>query len=85
MVDGDGDGHFSSARDYARILVARHGAGLQKLLPALGDFDEAISAQAASLCAKEGQRLDTAGFSQALESAPPQVKRGFKAYLATQQ
>ncbi len=82
-LDADGDGQFTAARAYARRLIAAHGADAGRLLPALGDFDEAIAAQAASLCVAAGARLDQGDFAQALKSAAPQVQRGFAAYAAT--
>ncbi len=83
-LDADGDGRFTCAREYARQLVARHGPGPRRLLPALRDFDEAVAAQAASLCAAAGCILDAPDVAQALETAAPQVRRGFTAYAATQ-
>jgi hypothetical protein len=85
MVDGDGDGRFSAARDYARKLVAGHEADPAKLFSVLSGFDEAVAAQAASLCQQAGQRLDSAPFAEATRSALPQIQRGFKAYLGTQE
>jgi len=83
-LDADADGHFTSARDYAQQLVARHGTDPVKLLPALKNFDEAVAAQAASLCAAAGSRLDSPGVQRAIRSSAPQVRRGFDSYAATQ-
>jgi hypothetical protein len=82
-LDADGDGQFTSARAYAQRLIAAHGADAGRLLPALGDFDEAIAARAASLCVGAGVGLDRPDFAQALKRAAPQVRRGFAAYAAT--
>jgi hypothetical protein len=82
-LDADGDGQFTSARAYAQGLIAAHGADAGRLLPALGDFDEAIATQAASLCVAAGVGLDQPDFAEALKSAAPQVQRGFAAYAAT--
>ena len=49
-LDGDGDGKFSSAHDYAANLLRRFGADPARLLPELKKYDEAVSIQAASLC-----------------------------------
>ena len=82
-LDADGDGRFSSARDYARQLVARHGTDPVKLLPALKNFDEAVAAQAASLCAASGTTLASPEMQKSLQSSAAQVRRGFNSYAAT--
>jgi hypothetical protein len=83
-LDADGDGRFSCARDYARQLVARHGTDPVKLLPALKNFDEAVAAQAASLCAASGTRLNSPGVQKNIRSSAPHARRGFESYAATQ-
>jgi hypothetical protein len=83
FLDADGDGRFTPARDYARKLIEEHGLTSARLLPALKDYDEAVAAQAASLCAARGARIDGEEFSAALGSAAPQVQRGFAAFAAT--
>jgi len=83
-LDADADGRFTSARDYARQLVARHGADPVKLLPALKNFDEAVAAQAASLCAASGTRLNSLEVQKAIRSSALQVRRGFDSYAATE-
>ncbi len=80
-VDADGDGQFTAARGYARQLVARHGDDPAKLMRELGRFDEAVAAQAASLCLTNAA-VEKA-FASALKSAAPQVRWGFAAYAAT--
>ena len=79
-LDGDSDGQFTPARAYAVRLVARHGQDAAKLLAALGGFDEAVAAQAASLCAGAGLQIAAPEFVRALNSAAPPVQRGFAAY-----
>jgi hypothetical protein len=82
-IDADNDGRFTSARDYARQLVARHRSRPTELLASLKKFDEAVAAQTASLCAAAGIALEQPEFTAALHSAAPQVRRGFAAFAAT--
>ena len=44
--DGDGDGKFTAAHEYAIALVQRTAWDAEKLRAALADFDEAVAAQA---------------------------------------
>jgi hypothetical protein len=83
-LDADGDGKFTSARAYAGRLVERYSRDPAELLRALGDFDEAVAAQAASLYTASSQRLEEPEFAQALKTAVPHVQRGFAAFAATQ-
>lgn len=83
-VDADGDGRFTSARAYAQRLFQEHGAEAAALLAALGNFDEAVSRQAAALWVATGSRLDTPALANGLRMAKPQVQRGFADYAATQ-
>jgi hypothetical protein len=83
-LDGDGDGKFSAARDYARRLVDRHGANLAELIAALNSYDEAVAAQAASLSAAAGHPLDSASLAGTSMAASPHVQRGIESFLATQ-
>jgi hypothetical protein len=83
-VDADSDGNFTSARTYARKLVEQHDTGSGALISALGDFDEAVSRQAAALCVAAGMKLDSPTTTSALRLAKPHVQRGFANYAATQ-
>ncbi|MEN9574607.1 MAG: hypothetical protein RL514_2462 [Verrucomicrobiota bacterium] len=82
-VDGDGDGKFSSARAYAEQLVQRHGTDAAKLFPALAAYDEAVTAQAASLCHAAGKDLRSLEFTRAMRSAARQVQHGWVNYAGT--
>jgi hypothetical protein len=82
-VDADGDGRFTAARGYATKLVEQFGADPAKLILELSAFDEAVAAQAASLCAARGADLHDAPFTRALEAAAPEVQRGFAAFIST--
>ena len=82
-VDADGDGKFTSARGYAEQLVKRHGTDAAKLFPALGDYDEAVAAQAASLCHAAGKDVRSLEFVHAMRSAARQVQHGWVNYAGT--
>ena len=81
-LDADADGTFTAAREYARRLVVHQGTDPARLLPALSGYDEAVAAQAASLCSAAGAKLNDATFTAALKAAAPQVAAGFANYIA---
>jgi hypothetical protein len=82
-IDADGDGKFTAARGYAAAIVEQTGTDPAKLLPALAKYDEAVSAQAASLCRAAGRDIRSAEFQHALKAAPQPVQRGFVALVTT--
>jgi hypothetical protein len=82
-VDGDGDGKFTSARAYAEQLVKRHGTDAAQLFPALAGYDEAVAAQAASLCLAAGKDLRAVEFTRALRGAARPVQHGWVSYAGT--
>ncbi|MBI3417568.1 MAG: CehA/McbA family metallohydrolase [Verrucomicrobia bacterium] len=82
-LDADDDGKFTAARAYAQRLVHEHGAGSAKLISALGQFDEAVAVQAASLCTEAGVSFESTEFADALKSGPVHVRRGFNAFATT--
>ena len=82
-VDGDGDGKFTSARAYAEQLVKRHGTDAARLFPALAGYDQAVAAQAASLCHAAGKNLRSVEFAHAMREAPPAVQRGWVSFAGT--
>ncbi len=82
-VDADGDGKFTSARDYAEQLVKRHGTDAAKLFPALAGYDQAIAAQAASLCHAAGKDLRSVEYGHALRAATSAVQHGWVNYAGT--
>jgi hypothetical protein len=79
-VDADGDGLFSSARDYALQVHASARGALDAMLTALAGFDAAVAAQAAHLYRQAGGSLDDVATERALASAAPAVREGFRAY-----
>jgi hypothetical protein len=83
-LDGDGDGRFTAARTYAKRVVNEYGRDPAKLISSLNGFDEAVAAQAASLCAAAGQSSSSPAFAEALKDGAAQVQRGFSAFAQTQ-
>lgn len=79
-VDGDRDGVFSSALDYALRVHAATRGELGATIAALAGFDAAVAVQAAHLHRESGGSLDGAAVDQALASAAPSVRAGFHAY-----
>jgi hypothetical protein len=82
-VDGDGDGKFTAPRAYAKAIVDKAGAAPAALIPELGKYDEAVAAQAASLCKAAGRDVRSKEFEEALKKALPHVQRGIASYVAT--
>jgi hypothetical protein len=82
-VDVDGDGTFTPARRYAERLVKKHGMTAAKLFPALAGFDQAVAAQAASLCQAAGKDLRALEYAHAMRTAAPAVQRGWMSYAGT--
>jgi hypothetical protein len=82
-IDADGDGQYTSPRGYAAKLLAGLGPDPREIVPALDSFDEAVAAQAASLCFASGHDLQTDRWQRRLESAPAATRRGFASFLAT--
>ncbi len=82
-LDADGDGKFTSARAYAEQLVKRHGTDAAKLFPVLAGYDEAVAAQAASLCHAAGKDLRSVECVHALRNATSAVQRGWVSYAGT--
>jgi hypothetical protein len=80
-LDGDGDGRWSSPRDYAERAVAAAGGDLMKLIAELQPFDEATAAQGAHLFQGSGKSLQSPESSELLKAAPEHVQRGFSDYL----
>lgn len=80
-VDADGDGVFSSARDYASRLVDAHPA-LPSLVAALADHDAVVTSHAAELLEARGVDLMSAEVRAALTAAAAPVREGVARYLA---
>ncbi len=82
-IDGDGDGKFTAARDYAKHLVKIHDKDLPKLLKALEPFDQAVAEQAAELLVAAGQDVRNARFQELLNTSTSATRMGFTAFIAT--
>jgi len=82
-IDGDGDGRFTAAREYAKQIVQAAGAEPKSLIPALASCDAAVAAQAAALCNAAGFNIRDASFSAVLESAAAPIREGFAAFAET--
>ena len=82
-VDADGDGKFTPAREYADTLLQKSGFDPAKLIPALGQYDESVSIQAASLYQAAGHDIRAEVFAHALAGASEAVRKGFAAFAAT--
>jgi hypothetical protein len=82
-LDADDDGKFSSAHDYAKILLTRFGSDPTRLLPELEKYDEAVCVQAASLCQSAGRDIRGEEFVHGLKTSSDSVRRAFARYSAT--
>lgn len=80
LVDGDGDGRYSSPADYARRVLEAHADDPQQLTAALAPYDEATAVQAASQCRWRRIDLNAPAFRRAVDTAAPHVRHGFIAY-----
>jgi hypothetical protein len=79
-LDADGDGRWTSPREYAARVIDRTGIDPGALLPALAGYDEAVAAQAAELCQAAGRDIHDDDFTDRLDAADPSVRRGFAAF-----
>lgn len=79
-VDTDGDGRYTSPRDYAVRLVEAAANDLKKLFTTLEDYDPAVIVQAAAILRQRGTDLSSGPVQQALGNAGPAVNQAFKAY-----
>lgn len=80
-VDGDGDGKYTSPREYAARLVDANASDLKKLFATLEGYDPAVTVQAVALLRQRRVDLDSAPVRQAAEAAGPAVTQAFKAYV----
>lgn len=81
MIDIDGDGRFTCAREYAERVVAKTKGDFSALFTALTNYDEATAIQGASLSAAAGHSLFGDELLKPLSAAPTNVRRGFQRYL----
>jgi hypothetical protein len=77
-IDGDGDGRFTPPRAHALALLERTGREPEKVIAGLAPFDRAVAEQAADLLSVANVDLRSPSVQRALQSAPPQVREGFR-------
>jgi hypothetical protein len=78
-VDADRDGKFSSARDYARVLLSKKLPN-SGLFEQLSTFDYSVAAQCAELLDENGQNLQSEELLTLLAKSDPEIRRGFEDY-----
>jgi hypothetical protein len=79
-IDADGDGKRTSAYDYARRIVDAAGPDVAKAIAALASYDEAVTAQAASVLQARGHSANDPAIRAAATKAGAHVERGFRAF-----
>ncbi len=79
-LDVDGDGHRSSARDYAERLVTTARGDGKALIASLSKYDDAVAAQAAHLVRVSGTSLQSDEIQTALKLGSAMTREGFRAY-----
>jgi hypothetical protein len=81
-LDANGDGFYSAPRQIALHLNEKF-VSPHDLIPALDNYDWAISAQVAEILTESGTDLSAAEFRTAITRAAPHVQQAFSDYLAT--
>ncbi len=76
-IDADGDGKRTSAYDHASKLIVQHEGNMAALFNELGNYDEAVSIQAAAIL-KQRHLLPA---QPDLNNAPTVVKKGFESLI----
>jgi hypothetical protein len=80
FVDGDEDGKWTSAYEYARLLSDDAGKDMARFVGSLSIYDESVAVQAASLLQARGISPIDPAIRKLTEKAAGQVERGFAAY-----
>jgi hypothetical protein len=83
-LDANGDGFYSAPRQIALHLNEKF-VSPHDLIPALDNYDWAISAHVAEILTESGTDLTAAEFRTAITRAAPHVQQAFSDYLATQE
>jgi hypothetical protein len=81
-LDANGDGLYTSPRRFAQHLYETH-ASPYDIIPALSQYDRAITLQIAELFHEARIDLTGAEFQPALNRSAPHVQKAFTDYLAT--
>jgi hypothetical protein len=79
-LDSDGDGSRTCAFMYAKRLLQESGGDWPRLVRALGEYDEAVATQAASLLRSRGVSVRAPKIRDAAREAGAQVVRAFEAF-----
>jgi hypothetical protein len=79
-LDIDRDNHFSSAKEYAQLLIDKHET-MSALFRALKTYDTAVAAHVAELLDHGGKSLQDTDVQNHLAKSTPAVQRGFSQYL----
>jgi hypothetical protein len=79
-LDPRGDGRRLCVADHARRLVERHAGRTNDLIANLGEFDEAVALQAATLLRQQGVAVNDSAVLEAARTAGPHVVASFEAY-----
>jgi hypothetical protein len=82
-IDADDNGSYTSPRALATAVLEHTGTEPTRLIAALATYDEAVAAQAASLCQAHGVDVRANAFQSSLVQAAEPVRRGFAAYAAS--
>ncbi|HEY6977987.1 MAG TPA: CehA/McbA family metallohydrolase [Chitinophagaceae bacterium] len=80
-IDADNDKHFSSALEYAKILVEDSKSNLNKLIKKLETYDEAVAVQAAALLYEKGVNITGDAVTSSLAHANTSTKNGFESFI----
>ena len=80
-IDGDGDDRFTTAREYARRLIAVHGLNVPELIRALDASAPGVAAQVAGFCHASGMDLKSQEVATALAGGSGDVRSGFESFL----
>ena len=79
-VDGDGDGTWTNAFEYAQQIVTRNEGNWNLAITELAVHDEAVAAQAAGLLRRKGVSLTDKDVRRRATTSGAAVLRGFDAY-----
>ena len=74
-IDGDRDGAFTSAYEYAKLLVKKHGLEGKELMNALAGYDSPVTVQVASLARAAAQREAQEAYERLMAEADKKVAR----------
>jgi hypothetical protein len=79
-MDGDGDGKWTCAHEYAQRLFKSCQGRWQQLVPVLANYDEAVAAQAAELLQAHGVSMQRPEIHGKAGEVGVHVARGFAAF-----